>query len=118
MATAKALLFLLSSLLLVTIHQVSSSQVIKPQVPTYGGAPQMAPIYPPSIPVDPAVIPRRCAAMCVAYCDIKMPGMKRDCQRVCSACCAKCNCIPLPGAKPCNGTWDKVIYHKIEVACP
>lgn len=81
-------------------------------------APEKAPVYPPTKHVAPTspVVPKRCAQLCLDYCEPIDTSKKRVCQRVCSKCCAKCDCVPEKYVK-CNN-WDTVLYHGESVKCP
>ncbi|KAF7129881.1 hypothetical protein RHSIM_Rhsim10G0027300 [Rhododendron simsii] len=98
-----------------------------PEKPHYPHAPEKAPVYPPTKSVYPptkSVAPtpepeapkRGCDGLCLDYCKPILTPKKRTCQRVCTECCAKCDCVPEKGATCKN--WDVVLYHGVNVRCP
>ncbi|KAI8533772.1 hypothetical protein RHMOL_Rhmol10G0035000 [Rhododendron molle] len=91
-----------------------------PEEPRYPHAPEKAPVYPPTKSVAPTPEPeapkRGCDGLCLDYCKPILTPKKRMCQRVCTECCAKCDCVPEKGATCKN--WDVVLYHGVSVRCP
>ncbi|KAL2532172.1 Uncharacterized protein Adt_05523 [Abeliophyllum distichum] len=54
-----------------------------------------------------------CVPKCEEYCKPVSP--KRPCMKACTACCAKCKCVP--GSEKCPN-WDRVMIHGAMVKCP
>ncbi|KAK2971218.1 hypothetical protein RJ640_029896 [Escallonia rubra] len=80
--------------------------------------PVKAPVHPPvkapvHAPAKPPVATLPPVANNHGYCKTHHP--KRSCMRECTACCAKCKCVP--GSKKCTN-WDHVTIHGAIVKCP
>ncbi|XP_058187077.1 gibberellin-regulated protein 14-like isoform X2 [Rhododendron vialii] len=125
----------LESDLAVAMHPPGMAPAYAPEKPHYPHAPEKAPVYPPTFhyphapekaPVYPPTksvaptpepeAPKRCDGLCLDYCKPILTPKKRMCQRVCTECCAKCDCVPEKGATCKN--WDVVLYHGVSVRCP
>ncbi|KAK6128342.1 hypothetical protein DH2020_037916 [Rehmannia glutinosa] len=96
------------------------------KAPAYGPkkAPARAPVHAqakspvhsePNAPAyAPVSFPHGCVAKCASYCKPVSP--KRPCMKTCTACCAKCKCVP-SGIHKCTN-WDQVMIRGHMVNCP